>query len=282
MLLAAFASALVAVVAAGCGSRSTLDASPNPDGGVPAGEGGPPVEASTPGSCGDGVCSPSESCTTCSVDCGVCSTCGNGVCDPSETCGSCPRDCDVCPTCGDGFCTGDETCESCAPDCHVCPACGDGTCQSGKEDCFSCPGDCGVCPGCGDGMCDAPETCASCEQDCGVCAVCGNDVCEGPFETCVNCPGDCGECTTLGCLGMLTCAIPCLGLTSTPPDVNPTCAADCVARGCASAASLFDQLFTCLLDSLPNCQPASLDCLEAQCASPLAACVAAKCKTASP
>ena len=264
--LAVILCVFVALVAVGCGSRSTLDYG---DGGLP--------EGSLPSGCGDGKCSPSETCTTCSVDCGVCSTCGNGVCDASETCASCPHDCDVCPTCGDGFCNGDETCENCAPDCGVCQSCGDGVCQSPKEDCFSCPTDCGMCKGCGDGLCDAPETCASCEVDCGVCAVCGNNVCEGPYETCVNCPADCGQCATIGCLQMLTCALPCLGLNSNPPQVSLTCAADCVAEGCASAGSLFDQLFNCFIDNFQNCNPISVACLEKQCDSQLAACIGAKC-----
>lgn len=264
--LAVLLCLFVALVAVGCGSRSTLDYG---DGGLP--------EGSLQAGCGDGVCSSTETCTTCSVDCGVCSTCGNGVCDASETCASCPRDCSVCPTCGDGFCNGDETCENCAPDCGVCQSCGDGTCQAPKEDCFSCPADCGKCKGCGDGLCDAPETCASCEVDCGVCAVCGNNNCEAPYETCVNCPADCGDCTAIGCLQMLTCALPCLGLNSNPPQVSLTCAADCVAEGCASAGYLFDQLFNCFIDNFQNCQPVSIACLEKQCDSQLAACIGAKC-----
>jgi hypothetical protein len=264
--IAAVACIFVALVAVGCGSRAALD------GYGSYGDGG-----TLPSGCGDGVCSASESCTTCSVDCGVCSTCGNGVCDPSETCSSCPRDCSVCPTCGDGFCNGDETCESCAPDCGVCPSCGDGVCQAPKEDCYTCPADCGKCKGCGDGLCTPPETCASCEVDCGVCAVCGDGKCESPYETCVNCPADCGQCQALGCLQMLSCAIPCLGLGTNPPNVSLTCAADCIATGCASAASLFQQLFNCFIDNFQKCNPISIDCLEKQCDSQLAACIGAKC-----
>ena len=237
---AALAASFVAVVAAGCGDRSSLDYSRSDGGGV----GG---EGSLPPGCGDGVCSATETCATCSVDCGLCKTCGDHVCQPTESCSSCPEDCGVCTTCGDGFCNGAETCETCAPDCGACPGCGDGKCQAPKEDCFSCPGDCGKCKGCGDGLCQPPETCASCEFDCGVCAVCGNAKCEGPYETCVNCPQDCGACETIGCFSMLTCAIKCIGTSTSPPTVSVTCIADCVARGCPSAQFFFDQAINCLV-----------------------------------
>jgi glucose/arabinose dehydrogenase len=46
--------------------------------------------------CGDGTCNGTESCSTCSADCGACSTCGNGVCNSGETCSSCQADCGTC------------------------------------------------------------------------------------------------------------------------------------------------------------------------------------------
>lgn len=290
---------LVAVVAGGCGSRSTLDYG---DGGL--------AESSLPSGCGDGVCSATESCTTCSVDCGVCSTCGNHICDPSETCTSCPQDCDVCPTCGDGYCNGDETCESCAPDCGTCQSCGDGTCQAPKEDCFTCPADCGTCMGCGDGTCTPPETCASCEADCGPCAVCGNGTCQPPYETCDNCPADCGACNVTDCLQTLECVIPCLGLNGgiggggggggssssssgggggggsggfgglgdagLPPDAL-TCAAACIANACAGAGYFVDEAFGCFLENFSSCMPVSLACIEGKCNSQVDACLGYTC-----
>ncbi len=48
--------------------------------------------------CGDGTCDASETCSTCSEDCGVCPpVCGDGTCDASETCGTCSADCGACP-----------------------------------------------------------------------------------------------------------------------------------------------------------------------------------------
>lgn len=85
------------------------------------------------GGCGDGICDPNESVTTCS-DC----TCGNGVCDGTETASSCAQDC---VRCGDGVCNGGENANSCAQDCV---RCGDGVCNGG-ETCGSCSADCS-CP----------------------------------------------------------------------------------------------------------------------------------------
>jgi hypothetical protein len=171
--------------------------------------------------CGDGLCSGAETCSSCPADCGACPTgCGNGTCDADETCDSCAADCGACPpACGDGTCNGTETCSSCPADCGACaPACGDGTCN-GTETCSSCPADCGVCaPRCGDGTCNGTETCSSCPADCGACAPsCGDHVCNGT-ETCTSCPADCGACAPRcgdgTCNGTETCS---------------SCAADCGA-----------------------------------------------------
>ncbi|HEY8042096.1 MAG TPA: hypothetical protein VIF15_19970 [Polyangiaceae bacterium] len=274
LTLAGLMIVLVAVVAAGCGDRSSLD--------YTLGDGGYLVEGSLPPGCGDGTCSGGETCTSCSVDCGVCKSCGNHSCERSlgEDCNSCPEDCGVCATCGDGFCNGTETCENCAPDCGKCPGCGDGVCQAPKEDCFACPEDCGKCKGCGDGLCQPPETCASCAPDCGVCAVCGNGKCEPPYETCTNCHEDCGDCQTIGCLEMLTCAFKCIDTSTNPPNVSVTCVADCVSRGCPSAQFFFDQAFNCFLQNLNKCQPVSITCLEKQCDAQVAACIGGKCPPA--
>ncbi len=59
--------------------------------------------------CGDGICSPGtgESCHSCALDCGYCSSCGDGTCsfEPGslfETCNVCPLDCGRCA----GYCLG--------------------------------------------------------------------------------------------------------------------------------------------------------------------------------
>jgi hypothetical protein len=49
--------------------------------------------------CGDAVCGGTESCSTCSADCGTCApACGDAVCSTGESCGSCSADCGACQT----------------------------------------------------------------------------------------------------------------------------------------------------------------------------------------
>jgi hypothetical protein len=161
------------------------------------------IDAAVP-ACGDGTCNGSESCATCTADCGACPpACGDGTCNGSESCATCSADCGTCPSaCGDGTCNGTETCSSCKADCGTCPpACGDGMCN-GSETCSSCKADCGACPpACGDGMCNGTESCSSCAGDCGGCAApphCGDRVCNGN-ETCTSCRVDCGLCEDVFC-----------------------------------------------------------------------------------
>ena len=50
------------------------------------------------GTCGDTVCSVTESLATCPADCtSAASTCGNAACDAGETCATCSGDCGTCP-----------------------------------------------------------------------------------------------------------------------------------------------------------------------------------------
>lgn len=55
--------------------------------------------------CGDGVCrscvyGSSETCSTCSLDCGSCAGfCGDDLCAELETCSNCPGDCGACTGC---------------------------------------------------------------------------------------------------------------------------------------------------------------------------------------
>jgi len=167
--------------------------------------------------CGNGVCEPGETCSSCPEDCGACGpVCGNGICEAGETCSSCPADCGACPppsVCGNSLCEAGETCSNCPVDCPCPPppVCGNSLCEAG-ETCSNCPADCGPCPPppppppppkcnppqvckpvCGNGICEPGETCSSCAVDCGSCPgqpVCGDGVCD-PTENCNFCPSDC-------------------------------------------------------------------------------------------
>jgi len=289
---------LVAVVAAGGCSRSELDLGPgvfNPDGGVF--EGGDEVpdgfvqpEGAPPPSCGNGSCDNGETCATCALDCGVCSTCGDGTCNTSagEDCSNCPQDCGDCVSCGDGFCTmPQENCQNCAVDCGACPGCGDGKCTPPNEDCFSCPQDCGKCVGCGDGTCQSNETCASCPQDCGSCDSCGNGVCQAPLETCVNCPADCGQCPVHDCLQELTCAIGCFSgmgggdgcFSGGISGATLVWSVDCIAQGCPTGNLLAGDAVSCIIGALTGgqCMGFSIGCLMSACSAQFTACFSQHC-----
>jgi hypothetical protein len=181
------------------------------------------------GTCGDGTCEGSETCSSCTSDCGICLTewCGDGSCNNGENCGTCAGDCGTCSWCGDGSCQSGEDCNNCSGDCGACTgACGDGSC-SGGEDCWSCSSDCGACTGvCGDGSCNGGETCSSCQSDCGSCISCGDGSCNGS-ENCSSCATDCGSCASdfcgdASCNGFETC---------------DTCSQDCGA--CVENAAWF-------------------------------------------
>jgi len=71
----------LAVLFAGCAAGEEVEET-DPQGEQPA--------------CGDALCDPSESCSTCGEDCGECdeSICGDGTCDVAGgECDSCPADC---------------------------------------------------------------------------------------------------------------------------------------------------------------------------------------------
>src|SRR5690348_10632160 len=83
--LAVGIGAFVAVVSAGCGSRTPLYGSyvgATEDGGFDGNE----PEGAPPNTCGNGKCDSGETCMTCALDCGTCASCGNGKCDENETC----------------------------------------------------------------------------------------------------------------------------------------------------------------------------------------------------
>jgi hypothetical protein len=79
------------------------------------------LECCSLSSCGDGVCSASESRSSCPGDCGYC---GDHVCNGGETAGSCPGDCGYC---GDGICSSNEV-GWCSADCG-----GGGGCLAGED-----------------------------------------------------------------------------------------------------------------------------------------------------
>jgi hypothetical protein len=296
---AALTCLVVALIAVGC-SRSGLDYETGPGNGLDGGyegsyDDGPIPEGAPPPTCGNGKCDNGETCSTCAVDCGACSSCGNGKCDGTDTCFNCPQDCGDCPACGDGKCQmPEENCQNCAPDCGVCAGCGDHICQS-NETCFTCPGDCGNCPGCGDGICQSNETCASCTDDCGPCSVCGNAKCEPPYETCVNCSQDCGQCPTHDCLADLTCILGCFGsglggggggggssgggFGLGDGGIPLTCLGLCITEGCASAQEFSSNVVNCFVQALLDgtCMGLNINCLMNACMGPIAACIGDHC-----
>lgn len=95
--------------------------------------------------CGDSKCDISESCLTCSTDCGTCKTqasCADGISNQGEDgvdCGGpCLRDC---ATCYDGISNQGEEGVDCGGPCSSCAYCGDGTCDKDEDSC-SCKDDC--------------------------------------------------------------------------------------------------------------------------------------------
>jgi len=121
--------------------------------------------------CGNLICEASETCDSCSIDCGECqnsgTVCGDNLCDLVEkTCDSssyCPFDCgedvscglDFGGYCGDSFCDIDEL-STCVSDC--------GDDFTGTPDSQDTIGE-----GCGDFVCQEFESCQTCAVDCGTC-----------------------------------------------------------------------------------------------------------------
>jgi hypothetical protein len=186
--------------------------------------------AEVTGGCGDGVCQPPESRTTCAADCG----CGNGVCEGPETKINCAADCCAEAVCGNCAC--DAACGENLTNCpHDCYSCGDGIVSPGEIDC-GCILDACRCPasggsGCGDGCCMGSlcsETPGSCARDCGT--GCGNGTCD-PGET----PNTCAEDCNLGACGNGICE-------ANNQETPTTCAADCAAV-CGNCACEFGETY---------------------------------------
>jgi hypothetical protein len=206
--------------------------------------------------CGDGSCNNGENCNDCAIDCGSCAdnaVCGDGICNGGEDCTNC-SDCGiVCNgSCGDGTCNAGEWCGNCSSDCGSCSSCGDGSC-SGGESCSTCTSDCGTCVTCGDGSCNGSENCGSCATDCGSCAdpsFCGDTTCDA-FETCDGCPSDCGTCEqnaawfqiSAGHIGSANEGAASVAIQS---DITDT--ADCIEPACVRSLSRTDLSNTTLTD----------------------------------
>lgn len=77
-----------------------------------------------PSACGDGICSPSETATSCSSDC---QQSGNDCDQLGQSCmNQIPGIGSSCPQCGDGVCGTTETVDNCSWDCRVVDTDGDG------------------------------------------------------------------------------------------------------------------------------------------------------------
>lgn len=115
--------------------------------------------------CGDGYCGTTESCASCSSDCGVCpAVCPNGVREGAEICDD--GDTDV-ERCGDSITQsgGAIYCNAnCTEVITLNEQCDDGN-SSNLDACLN---TC-VSATCGDTYCGNDETCSTCSADCGAC-----------------------------------------------------------------------------------------------------------------
>ena len=133
--------------------------------------------------CGDGSCQQDEI-GSCYKDC---EWCGDGYCQSSESCSSCSKDCGSCKSasyCGDGICNPGDCSLGCNQDCSY-AECENGICEPAKgENCVTSPNDC---------RCSLNEKCSSQRKSCEL-ITCGNGRCENSLgENAATCPNDCKE-----------------------------------------------------------------------------------------
>ncbi len=149
--------------------------------------------------------SDSGNCGSCAIQCvmgqkcvsGSCVTyCGNSICEASESCSSCTYDCG-CPSrtkcrnekcvtyCGNGVCDSDEDFSACPSDCVRPVVCGDFVCMQVEES--SCCTDCGCGSGyeCVQNSCVQPDKCSS-DADCDDADPCTVNRCMGMPKSCVD------------------------------------------------------------------------------------------------
>ena len=194
--------------------------------------------------CGDGQCTPGESCGSCPSDCPSSGpVCGNGVCEAGagEDCIGCPADCRG-QTSGSPktrFCCGDgdgpkplpcsnATCTAPGWLCDATPmpvyCCGDRTC-GGLDEAYVCVTDCGPAPVCGDGICGKYESRCTCSGDCGVppstessCTNGSDDDCDGAID-----------CRDGNCVGTTSCPT-CAGIGQSCSSSADCCSGSCRSR----------------------------------------------------
>jgi GH18 family chitinase len=199
---------------------------------------------STSPTCGDSRCEDTEDCTSCSTDCGACSSCGDDTCDSNETCNNCADDCGTCDS--EGGDPGNQSCEVWEQKYAGQTPYGDGDKVlfggSGYESLINnnwwSPADypagwtavsCGAtctpdCSGleCGDDGCG------------GLCGTCGtNEECNGS-QQCTSCTPSCGgnECGDDGCGG--SCGTCDAGEVCNSGTCQTTCTPSCTDKACGN------------------------------------------------
>ena len=247
----------------------------------------------TPGVCGDRICSGTETTSNCPADCGSASTetCGNGFCGSSETAVSCPADCGVATGCGSRVTQ--ATCTT-APGCtwYVPPAAGTaagagscviagstgsttGTCSTQASTCLTQA----TCTAAAYFWCASTNSCYAtqatnpCSTSVGVC---GDHICQSN-ETVALCPADCSTAagcasnlTQSGCTGAGCTWYAALGYCILPGSNTGTCATQaslCTTQSACTSAAYFWCPSTNLCYTSQASNPCSAVCGDHICSS---------------